>query len=75
MYSKKDFGRELTEEINKNFDTGKISWWAHEKYLDHASILDKETYRAIMTIIAMDEGEEFEMTKEELLKFAANLQK
>ena len=75
MYTKKDFGRELAIEINKNFNTIRISRWAHEKYLDHCAELDKETDSAMMTVIVMEEGEQFERTKEELLKFADDLQK
>ena len=34
MYTKKDFGRELEQEIKKYFDTDRLSAWAHEKYLN-----------------------------------------
>lgn len=74
MYTKKDFGRELEQEIKKYFDTDRLSAWAHEKYLDHAKSLDKETYDAIMTIVFMSE-EGFEMSKEDVLKLAANWQR
>ena len=75
MYSKYEFGRELIEQVNKKYDITYLSNWAHRKYLDHANQLDDETDNAIMTVIAMDEGEEFVMTKEELLKLAADLQR
>lgn len=52
-----------------------MSFWAHEKYLDHANQLDEETRNAIMTVIAMDEVDEFVLTKEQLLKLAADLQR
>ena len=74
MYTKNDFGRELTEEIYKNFDIEIISRWAYEKYLDQARWLDNETYDAIMIVVSMIEGDEFSFTKDELLKFASNLQ-
>lgn len=75
MYTKYDFGKELAEQVNKKYDISYLSYWAHEKYLDHARQLDDETYDAIMTIIAMDEGDQFTLTKEELLKLASDLQR
>lgn len=74
MYTKFDFGKELVEQVNKKYDITYLSNWAHRKYLDHANQLDEETDNAIMIIIAMDEGDEFVLTKEELLKLAADLQ-
>jgi hypothetical protein len=75
MYTKIDFGKELVREINKNFNIEKLSQWAHNKYLDHGRFLDDETYRAMMVIISMTEGDEFVLSKEELLKMAVDLQK
>jgi len=75
MYTKFDFGRELAEQVNKRYDVSYLSFWAHEKYMYHANQLDKEARKAIMTVIAMDEGDEFVLTKEELLKLASDLQK
>lgn len=74
MYTKFDFGKELAEQVNKKYDIIYLSNWAHRKYLDHANQLDEETDNAIMAIIAMDEGDEFVLTKEELLKLASDLQ-
>lgn len=75
MYTKFDFGKELAEQVNKKYDVSYLAYWAHEKYLDHANKLDEATRDAIMTVIAMDEGNEFVLTKEELLKLAADLQR
>lgn len=75
MYTKFEFGKQLAEQVNKQYDITYLSNWAHRKYLDHANQIDKETRAAIMKIIAMDEGDEFELTKEELLKLAADLQR
>ena len=74
MYTKFDFGKELAEQLNKNYDITFLSNWAHRKYLDYANQLDEETDKAIMTVIAMDEGDQFVLTKEELLKLASDLQ-
>ena len=74
MYLKSEFGKQLAEEVNKKYDITYLSNWAHRKYLDHANQIDKETRAAIMKVIAMDEGDEFVLTKDELLKLAADLQ-
>lgn len=74
MYTKLDFGKELAERVNKNYDITFLSNWAHRKYLNYANQLDEETDKAIMTIITMDEGDEFVLSKEELLKLASDLQ-
>lgn len=75
MYSKKYFGKALAQELIKELDIEKLAQWAHDLYIYHAPVLDRETYDAIMTVMVMGEGEEFVRSKEELLKFAANLQK
>lgn len=75
MYVKHEFGKQLAEQVNKKYDATYLSYWAHEKYLDHANQIDDETLSAMMTVITMDEGEEFVLTKEELLKLAADLQR
>jgi hypothetical protein len=74
MYTKFDFGRELAEEVNKKYDVLHLSNLAHEKYLDNAACIDKETRAAIMKVVAILEGEEFEITREQLLQLAARLQ-
>jgi len=74
MYSKHEFGKQLAEQVNKKYDVTYLSYWAHEKYLDHANKIDDETLSAMMTVIAMNEGDEFVLTKEELLKLATDLQ-
>ena len=75
MYKRFGFGKQLAEQVNHKYDISYLSYWAHEKYLDHDNQLDEETRAAIMTVIAMDEGDEFVLTKEELLKLAADLQR
>jgi hypothetical protein len=75
MYKKHEFGKQLAEQVIKKYEATYLANWAHRIYLDHANQLDDETRDAIMTVIAMDEGDEFVLTKEELLKLAADLQK
>ena len=73
MYTKKNLAKELIEMANNDFSVKKISDWAHLKYLDHARQMDNKTDDAIMTLITMDAGEEFELTKEEILEIANKL--
>ena len=75
MYRKFDFGKELAEQVHSKYNITYLSDWAHSKYLDHANQLDDETENAIMTVISMDEGDQFILTKDELLKLASDLQK
>lgn len=75
MYKKFDFGKELAVQVDRHYGVTSLANWAHRKYLDHANQIDKDTRAAIMKIIAMDEGDEFVLTKEELLNLASDLQK
>ena len=74
MYTKEKFGNDLEKRLSNGFDVKGISTWAYEKYLSNGSGLDKNLSRVIMSIVAMDEGPEFEYTKEELLELARSLQ-
>lgn len=74
MYTKQNFGNDLEHKLQEEFDVVSIARWAHEKYLLHISDINRELSKIIMTVIAMEEGPEFEYTKEELLKIAKDLQ-
>ena len=67
MYTKKQFGLELEQELIKKFDVIHISRWAFKKYLKLDLESEKGVDDIIMTLVAMEEGPEFEYTKEELL--------
>lgn len=72
-YQASDFGRELLWELNRGYNIVRISRWAMAAYLKHSSCTDPSLDSEIMKVIAMEEGPEFEMTEEELRKFAQRL--
>jgi len=74
MYTKENFGYELEQKLEEKFNVAAIAKWAYEKYLLHNSDLNKELSRVIMGVVTMEEGPEFEYTREELLKIAKDLQ-
>ena len=74
MYTKSQFGKELEEELELKYDIVTLSRWAFQKYTDNREFEDGLS-KEIMKIVAMEEGPEFEYTKEELHELALKLQK
>lgn len=74
MYSRFDFGKDLEEELKKDFDIKKLSKWAYVIYLDKKYSDRQIINSVIFKIMAMEEGDEFLLTKEELLDIARELQ-
>ena len=72
-YTLHQFGTELLLELNDDFDVVRVSRWAYEKYISNCRDVDQLTRAAMMQIVAMDEGPEFEMNESELRKFAHDL--
>lgn len=75
VYTKAQFGKELKQELTKDFDVVHLSRWAYRKYLEKTSQLENGVDEVMMKIVAMEEGPEFEYTKEELIELANDLQK
>ncbi len=76
MYTKAEFGKELEKQLQQGSNIIQLARWAHEIYLDKCDGFEENSLSdCIMKIIMMEEGPEFEYTKEELLKMAQNLQK
>jgi hypothetical protein len=73
-YDLKAFGVELLLELEKGYDIVRISNWAYRTFFDLRDPSPSLT-SSMMTIIAMQEGEQFELTESELRVFAANLLK
>ena len=72
MYTKKKFSETLIQQCESNFDIIKISNWAHQVFLENCSNLEEGLQELMMKIIAMQEGEEFEYSLEELQKMLHN---
>ena len=72
-YTKRRFGAELIlelerdSELKREFDVDKISKWAYDISLD---VVDKDFDDILQSVIAMNAGPEFELSKDELLKIA-----
>ena len=74
IYTHQDFGRELLAEIDKDYDTIRLAKWAFSKYMDpEVKVEDSKVDDAMMTIVAMEEGPEFEYSEAELREFAQKL--
>ncbi len=74
-YTRKDFGARLKKQLTVDYDVVKVARWAHKEYLDHCRELEADLVAEITKIIAMEEGPEFELTKEEIQLLADELQK
>lgn len=67
IYSKKEIGKALKEELNKGYNISKISNWAYN--LLYIKVRDKfsaEISDILRNISVMDAGPEFEYTEQEL---------
>lgn len=73
IYSKKQFVEALKSQCEKNYDIVHLSRWAHGVFLDNCKDLEVGLQPFIMKVVAMEEGEEFELTKEQLLEDAEKL--
>jgi hypothetical protein len=65
-YTKKQLGKELKEKIDQNYTSRQIGKWAFEIYFHNIRDFDSEMYEIIQNLFMMEEGPEFEYTKEEL---------
>ncbi len=72
-YTKKAFAEDLLREIDKGFDVVRLARWAMRLYSDRVRDLDAGVKDAMMDVVVMEEGPEFEMTEQELREFAERL--
>lgn len=73
-YSSRDFGRELLAEIAHGYDPVRIARWAFSKIMDpDTKIENAELYHTIITVVAMEEGPEFEYSESDLHALAETL--
>lgn len=73
IYSKKQFVDALKAECEEDYDVVKLARWAHGVFLENCRYLEKGLQPFIMKVVAMEEGEEFELTKGQLFAEAENL--
>jgi len=72
-YTSEDFARELLVELQKGYDIVRLSRWAMTTYLKHSNETEPGLDREILKIVAMEEGPEFELSKDELVQLAHRL--
>lgn len=66
-YTKKEFGLELKAQLLQGDDYRKISKWAFKIYIDQGLEFEKDLDYTVLKLIAMEEGAEFILSKEDLL--------
>ena len=72
-YAKRDFGTDLLNEVNRGFDVVRLAGWAMRLYSDRIREFGDGVKDAVMEVVVMEEGPEFEMTEEQLREFAQRL--
>ena len=72
-YTKKEFGLELQAQILQENDYKKISKWAFQGYIDQGLVFENGLDEIVLKLIAMKEGPEFILSKEELFLLANKL--
>lgn len=73
MYSQADLAMELERTLVRGFDVGRVSKVAFEIYQDHGLELTASMDRALLILMAMEEGEEFELTESEFLALISEI--
>jgi hypothetical protein len=72
-YTRQDFGRELLVELEKGYDVIRLSRWAMSVYMQQCRRTEPELDELILSIVAMEEGPEFEYKEDELRELASKL--
>lgn len=73
MYSQTDLAMELERTLSIGFDIARISKVAFEIYQEHGLELTESMDRALLTLMAMEEGEEFELSKSEFMALISEI--
>lgn len=73
MYSQADLVMDLERTLARGFDVFRISKVAFEIYQDHGLEITAPMDRALLTLIAIEEGEEFELNESEFLALISEI--
>ena len=65
-YTKKEFGIELQAQLHKENDYNAISNWAFQIYINRGLEFERDLDYFVLKLIAVQEGPEFILSKEEL---------
>ena len=73
-YTRRDFGKDSMAELEKGYDVVGLSRWAMSVYMKRCHETEAKLDKIIMSIVAMEEGPEFEFSEQELRQMANELQ-
>ncbi len=73
IYTKKRFGSELKAKIVTGSSPEEISKWAYKVYTDHGIDLEDGLDCFVLKLVAMEEGPEFSLSRDELFLLAKEL--
>lgn len=73
MFSQIDMALALEKTLVDGFDVSKISKVAFEIYQEHGLELTSPMDRALLILMAMEEGEEFELSEAEFLELISEI--
>ncbi|ROO39343.1 hypothetical protein BIV08_18990 [Pseudomonas sp. AF76] len=73
MYSQADLATDLEKTLVDGFEIFRISKAAFEIYQNHGLEITAPMDRVLLTLIAMEEGEEFELTEAEFLALISEI--
>jgi len=73
IYTKKQFGLELKAKIALSRDFQEVSRWAFKIFTDHGLDFEDGLDYFVLKLVAMEEGPEFLLSKEELSLLADEL--
>lgn len=70
QYTDADLGQDILLMINQKYSLKEMAEWAHEIRMKLDDRFSEKGDDALMTLMAMDEGPEFELTTQELKELA-----
>lgn len=73
IYTKKEFGSELKGKLSEGNNYHDISKWAFKIYTDRGLEFEDGLDDFVLKLVAMEEGPEFVLSKEELKSIADQL--
>lgn len=74
IYTKQKFAKGLIKQLSLGYDVERISRWAYKIYMEYCDKFEPGLRDTVMEIVTMEEGFEFEMSEDELLKIAKDLE-
>lgn len=73
MYSQTDLAMDLERTLVKGFDVARVSKIVFKIYQDHGLEITSSMDRALLILMAMEEGKEFELTEPEFLALISEI--